>query len=216
MSIRINGHGNTSDGIVYGVSTVRWESARDLGGTADNNNAQDQYAVRARMVTSGRGSTQWAVYRAFLAFDTSAITSVPVSGTIHIRGYSSGTADIRVVKSTHHLPLVNGDMQRIYNWTSGVDNSGNVTYYDTAEVTTWSTSGFNTIVLSKQALIDIAEGDTLQCCLIEADYDLTDNEPSIDPTDIYSGCYFNDSTDSSKRPYVTIHPDNSTFFGTNF
>ena len=56
-------------------------------------------------------------------------------------------------------------------WSTGVDNSSNVTKYS-SEVETWSTSGFNDITLNSDALSDMASEDNFKLCLIEADHDL--------------------------------------------
>ena len=207
-------HSNSADGDITVANTTNWATSRDAtSGTADHNDTNNQYAVRARKVASGRG-TQWRVTRAFFAFDTSAITAAPVSGTLNIVGYSSGTADIRVVKSIQGNTLANADFNAIVGWTTG-DNSSNVRYYDTVETTTWSTSAYNSIILSQTALSDIASLDTFKLCLLEADYDLTDTEPGTG-VDIYNGCYFADDTSGSRDPYIEIHPDDAVFFGTNF
>ena len=111
-------------------------------------------------------------------------------------------------------PLSSTSNNELAGWGGG-DISGNVTYYDTEETTTWSTSGYNIIKLSQTALRRIAGDDILKLCLIEADYDLTDTEPGTG-VDIYNGCYFADDTSGSRDPYIEIHPDNTIFFGTNF
>ena len=214
MAITILSHSDSADGWITSQSTGSWALVRDAStGVADHNDHNQLYAIRSRKVASGRG-TQWRVSRAFFAFDTSAITDIPISGTLTIVGFSSGTADIRVAASTHNTTLANANFNAITGWTSG-DNAGNVRLYDTVETTTWSTSGRNNIILSQAALFDIAKLDTFKLCLIEADYDLRDIEPGTG-VDIYSGCYFADDTSGTRDPYITIHPDNSTFIGANF
>jgi hypothetical protein len=56
-------------------------------------------------------------------------------------------------------------------WSTGVDNSSNVTKYS-SEVETWSTSGFNDITLNSDALSDMASEDNFKLCLIQAENDL--------------------------------------------
>ena len=62
--------------------------------------------------------------------------------------------------------------------------------------------------------------DTFKVCLIEYDYDLTNNEPANGVT-VSSGCYFVDYTGTSRDPYVDYTAgvaitDNAIFFGANF
>ena len=153
-------------------------------------------------------------------FDTSGVTDTLESATINIRGYSFGadTADLWVVDSTHGTTLTDGDFDAITGWVSGADNSSNVTKYCDSEITTWSVSGYNSITLNAAALSDIVSQDNFTICLIEADYDLTNTEPS---SMVNSGVYFTDYTGTSFDPYLdytvaTAVTDNATFFGTNF
>ena len=214
-----NIYSGTNDGYVHTASTSSWAFARDATtGTADSNDSQLQYAVRARKVASGRG-TQWVVSRTFFEFDTSGISDAPSSANLQIFGRAAGnTADLFVVKSTQSTTLANTDFDAITGWVAGADNSSNVTKYS-SEITSWTTSGYNTIALNSTALSDIVSLSTFKVCLIEADYDLPNTEPSTG-TDVYSGTFFSDNSGTSNDPYldytVAVAADNSTFFGANF
>ena len=213
-------YSDASDGFIYTVSTSNWATVRDATtGTADDNDTRRNFAVRARKVSGGRG-TQWQVWRTFMYFNTTGVTDTLASATINIRGYQYGTADLWVVKSTQGTALDNTDFDAITGWSSGADNSSNVTKYCDSEVTTWSTSGYNSITLNAAALSDIVSLNEFCICLIEADYDLPNNEP-IPNVDVYSGVYFSDYTGTSFDPYIhytvaTAVTDNATFFGANF
>lgn len=216
MAATIYSSSTTADGWISSVHTSNWNLCRDSAtGTPDHNDQRNQYAVRAKKVASGRG-TQWGVNRAFFTFPVSRITQTPVSGTLHIKGFGSDTANISVVKSTHSSTLVSGDFNNIDGWTTG-SNLSNVTYYDKRAGVgiSWDDSGYNVIDLSHQALSDIATLSSFKLCLINNAYDLRDVEPNTSD-DFYSGCYFVDTTGTSSDPYITIHPDNSVFMGTNF
>ena len=213
MATTVSISADNADGWITAVNTTNWATSRDaITGTADHNDARQQYAIRVRKVASGRGN-QWRVSRAFFTFNTLRVTATPVSATLNIRGFGSATANISVVKSTHSVPLVATDFNNITGWTTG-NNDGNVTYYGPNTAITWSTA-LNTIQLNQTALSNIASLDSFKLCLLNYTYDLRDVEPTTGD-DLYSGCYFNDDTSSTSRPYITIHPDNTTFFGANF
>ena len=213
-------YSDASDGSIYTVSTSNWAAVRDATtGTAIDNDTRRNYAVRARAVSGGRGN-QWQVWRTFMYFNTTGVTETLASATINIRGYQYGTADLWVVKSSHGTTLSGADFDKITGWSSGADNSSNVTKYCDSEVTTWSTSGYNSIALNAAALSDIVSLNDFCICLIEADYDLPNNEPTPN-LDVYSGAYFSDHSGTSYDPYIhytvaTVSTDNATFFGTNF
>ena len=212
-------YSDTNDGYVNAVSTSNWAAVRDATtGTSDSNDTRSTFSVRSRKIASGRG-TQWQVWRTFFEFDTSGISATPSSASLKIYGSGSGAADLFVVKSTQSATLANTDFDAITGWVAGADNSSNVTKYS-AEVTSWSTSGYNTIALNSAALSDIVSLSTFKVCLIEADYDLPNNEPSTG-TDIYTGVWFSDYSGTSQDPYLDYTvavavTDNSTFFGANF
>ena len=216
MAFTIYGAGIATDGWITHSNTGNWSTSRDaITATADHNDQRQLSAIRARKVASGRG-TQWRVSRAFFTFGTVRYTQQPVSGTLHIKGHGSDTANISVVKSTHSSTLTGTDFNNIDGWTTG-SNLSNVTYYNTRSgvALSWNAADWNVIDLNQQALSDIATSSLLKLCLINNAYDLRDVEPSTG-VDVYSGCYFQDNAGTSSDPYITIHPDTSTFFGTNF
>jgi len=203
----------SGDGHVLKALTSNWAAVRDgTTGTANNTNNYNQYSVRVSKLASGRG-TQWQVWRAFFEFNTSAIKHRPSVAELNIYGLTSGTADLFVIKSEQSGTLANTDFDAITGWSAGADNSGNVTKYS-SEVTTWSTSGYNTIPLNSAALSDMVSLDTFKVCLIEADYDLTNTEPDTG-VNIYSGVYYADSG-TSTTPYIDLVKGAGVFFGCNF
>jgi hypothetical protein len=214
VAIIIENSNVTTDGTVSISSTSNWGLVRDaLSGTADHTSQRNQYSIRVRKVASGRG-TQWQVWRAFFAFNTNRVTQTPVSGTLHIKGFGSDTANIAVVKSTHSTTLTGTDFNNIDGWSSG-DNIGNVTFYGPSGATAWDDSGYNVIQLSQAALSDMASLSVFKLCLLNYTNDLRDVEPNTGD-DLYSGCYFYDASGTSHDPYITMHPDNAVFMGANF
>ena len=214
-------YSSTNDGFIYKTSSpgvASWADARDAtSGTATSNTQRTTDAIRALIVGAGRG-THYSVSRAFFEFDVSEITHLPKSTRVQIQGFGSSAADMRLVKSNQSATLANADFDAIEGWVAGAANHGAVTYYDGAEITTWSTSGYNTIILNQQALVDIAGSTTFKCCLIEADQDLRNVAPTA-PSGLtnQSGVYFADTTGTSADPKLLIEEqDNSIFFGTNF
>ena len=97
--------------------------------------------------------------------------------------------------------------------------SGVVTKYS-SEVTSWSTSGYNTISLNSSARSDMSSLDTFKICLIESSYDLPDSEPSLGVDDM-TGMRYEDYSGTSSDPYIdytaaVVVTDNAVFFGSNF
>ena len=206
---------STNDGVISFTTGISWTLARDASsGTAIlSTGGSAPFGIRSRKVSSGRG-TQYVVSRTFMQFSTSDISGAPASANLNIYGVHGTTANFFVVQSTQTSPLISADFDAITGWDHDADNSSNVTYYS-SEVTSWSTSGYNTIPLNATALKNMGTLSTLKMCLIEADYDLTDTEPSTG-TDVFSGVYFAEHVNSYERPYLEYTPVNATFFGANF
>ena len=110
-------------------------------------------------------------------------------------------------------------LDSITGWTSG-DNESNVTKYS-AEITSWSTSGYNDITLTADARADMVSLSEFKVCLIESVHDLRDVTPSTNDSN-WSGMYYSDQTGTSNDPYIdyvagtAAVADNATFFGANF
>ena len=160
----------------------------------------------------------YIVSRSFFFFDTSGIGSAPSVANLKICGYRRNGADMFVIRSLNAFEIDAVHFDAIVGWdNSGVDNEGNVTKYSD-EITSWSTTGYNTISLNAEARERINTEDLFEVCLIESVHDLRNVAPT-DPA-AWSGCYFTDQSGTSADPYLEVDPvtatDNSVFFGCNF
>ena len=218
-------YSSTNDGFIQkGLGS--WASQRSsASGIADNNNTINKQAVQS--FYSGRGGGTYGIYWAFFEFDTSGISEAPDSATLKIYGYSSSTADVIAVRSEHSATLANGDFDALYGASTELGNSdgsgggtlagvSGLTY--SSELTSWSTSGYNDIVLNATALSDMASLDTFKVCLMEHDHDYLDVEEAVIRA---VGFFWADYTSTSRDPYIdytaaTAATDNAIFFGTNF
>ena len=213
----------TTDGYVYKYVTDTWANVRDAG-TGSNSSSSAHYYHRCIRTfhTGGRGGDTYFVGRSFFAFNTSGISSAPSAATLKIYGYSNGDGDVIAVKATKpdlSTGIAVADFDAITGFTAGASMNGNVTDYS-AEVSTWSTSGYNDITLNSKALSDMASLSVFAVCLVEYDHDYLNSAPS--EADFDSGCWFADEELTGKDPYidytagVAAAADNATFFGANF
>ena len=215
----------TNDGrIMNGIGS--WASMRSgSSGSADNNNNQDLSAVQ--VFYSGRGGGSWGIVRAFFDFPTTHITIAPSSATFKLRGYVGSSADIIAVRSEHSATLANGDFDALYGASTALGNTdgsgagtlagvSGLTY--SAEISTWTTSGYNDIPLNATALADMASLDTFKICIMEYDYDYLDISTT---SAVNTGWYWADKG-SPLNPYIDYTAgtaavtDNAVFFGANF
>ena len=166
----------TVSGVIIGTSNPSFAGARDATtGTFDGSSARYADAIKYSKVVGARANT-YNINRYFIEFDTSGISVTPTDAELSLYGFTNGGADFFVVKADFSDgSITNGDFQSIVGWSTGVDNSSNVTKYS-SEVETWSTSGFNDITLNSTALSDMASGGKLKLCLIQADQDLANND----------------------------------------
>ena len=166
----------TVSGVIIGTSNPSFAGARDATtGTFDGSSARYADAIKYSKVVGARANT-YNINRYFIEFDTSGISVTPTDAELSLYGFTNGGADFFVVKADFSDgSITNGDFQSIVGWSTGVDNSSNVTKYS-SEVETWSTTGFNDITLNSTALSDMASGGKLKLCLIQADQDLANND----------------------------------------
>ena len=220
-------YSDTSDGYVARFNQSSWSNARaTTTGTSSNSvSTRYSYSVSAYKATGRGGGSSYTIIRSFFRFNTSGISSDVDSATFKVYGFSQSSGDLIAVKSNSDIAsLGTGDFASIEGWNTttdgsgGGDNESNVTKYS-AEISTWSTSGYNDITLNAQALADMRDDSALYICLINFDQDLKDIEP---PTFFRNGMYYADYTGTSRDPYIDFTlaavptTDNAVFFGTNF
>tara|TARA_R100001594_G_scaffold3221_2_gene12303 strand:+ start:9231 stop:9920 length:690 start_codon:yes stop_codon:yes gene_type:complete len=225
-------YANSSDGYVIRFNQSSWSDARDnASGTHVSSTIAAHYiGVSAYSSATRGGGTAWTIYRSFFSFDTSGITdSVDDGAVLKIYGYSNVSGDLIAVKATSDISsLGTADFNSIDGWvynttdgSGGGSNDGNVTKYS-AEKTTWTTSGYNSITLNAQARTDMQNNDILYIALVNYDYDVLDVDPS-GASDTRNGLYYQNSSGTSRDPYidydttaVATTADNAIFFGANF
>ena len=219
-------YAHTNDGYVGRFNQSSWSDARaNTAGTHVSSTATRYVAGVGGYKTGARGGGSiYTIFRSFFFFDTSGISTDVDSATFKVFGYSQTSGDLIAVKSNSDIEtLGTADFGSIVGWNTttdgsgGGDNESNVTKYS-AEISTWSTSGYNDITLNAQALADMRDDDKVYICLINFDHDLKD----IEFTGFNrNGLHYTNYTGTSRDPYIDYElaptaTDNSIFFGTNF
>ena len=199
-------YADATDGYVYKSATggPSWASVRDAtsGTGASSTTTARPFGIRVDAAT-GRGGL-YAVERSFFAFDISSISTEVASATINLRGYSNGTGDVICVKATAPdltSNLVVGDFDAIDGFSAGASMAGNATDYS-AEVATWSTSGYNTITLTADALSDMEDDSILKVCVVNYDYDYLNVDLGFSGGNHRNGVYYADRSGTSFDPYI--------------
>ena len=219
-------YAHTNDGYVRRTNQSSWSNARatTTGTYANSTGSFSGFGVAASKTTARGGGSTYNIYRSFFFFDTSGISTDVDSATFKVFGYSQTSGDLIAVKSNSDIEtLGTADFGSIVGWNTttdgsgGGDNESNVTKYS-AEISTWSNSGYNDITLNAQALADMRDDDKVYICLINFDHDLKD----IEFTGFNrNGLHYTNYTGTSRDPYIDYElaptaTDNSIFFGTNF
>ena len=226
-----NIYSHTGDGWAMTAEEGSWVNARRSSGAAyDNNNTRDSVCVMVYRDAAKGGGSLAVTRRAFMSFDTSGISVAPSEATLKIRGYSTNTSDIIVVKSTAATTIVAGsfdDFTGIGTELGNTDGSGAGTlagvsgFTYSAEIATWDLFNHNDIELNSTALDDMASLDTFKICIMDYDYDYLDVDPGHG-TFVRVGWYWADNTGTSNDPYIDYTADvvavthNAPFFGANF
>jgi len=169
------------------VASGAWATNRSAGTAQSVNSTSDQGQIQVQNV-SARGAEVAQIGRAFFSFDTSGISVAPETAILKIYGRSSSPsdADVIAVRSTQGTNLTTADMDALHGASTALaasDGNGagtlagvsGLTY--SAEIASWSTTGYNNITLNATALADMASLDTFQVALIEYDMDYLDVAP---------------------------------------
>tara|TARA_Y100000593_G_C4242582_1_gene302946 strand:- start:83 stop:754 length:672 start_codon:yes stop_codon:yes gene_type:complete len=212
----------------YAVAfNANWVTLKNLttGTAANASTGFSNTAIQGSKVTLRGGSFTYVIFRSFFEFDTSSITETPTAATLNISGRVNNSGDFFVIASNQGGTLGTGDYDAMV--LSGVPGSNDglgggdieslVTKYS-AEVTTWSTSGNNSITLNSNALSQIASASTFKIMCMESTHDMRD----IIPTGLNrAGMIYANQAGTSSDPYLDVTEavtvtDNATFFGCNF
>ena len=225
-------YSSSGDGWAQGAQESTFASGRMHSGAAsDNNNVRDTYTVIVESLSGKGGGETHFTRRAFFFFNTSGISIAPSEATLKIKGYNRNNSDVIAVKSTAADPVVNGSYNDFptdaVTALGNSDGSGAGTFAGvsgltySAELSTWSTSGYNDIELNSTALSDMASLDTFKVCVMDYDYDYLDIAPSIG-TLVGVGNYWQNSGGTGNDPYIDYTEGvasvahNATFFGASF
>ena len=199
------------DRIAY-KNSATWAGARDAtGGLSLTLNAFIGAAVSGRYDSA---TSLYTVARTNIVFDVSSISSKPFSAYLMIKGYANADSDMRLVRGVHGGSY-SFSLPGIVGWSNGVDNTSNVTIWDTGEISTWNIGAYNSIQLNDAGLDALVSLSEIDLALIDNDFDLTNNTPtSITST----GMFFNESSGLTADPKLVIEmsPPNSTLMGANF
>ncbi len=171
-----------------------WAAARNASTaeTISTTLAKSNSAVKAAANSDG---SQYDCYRYFAAFDTSDISVKPDSAKLKLFGFTYGDANIVVIKV--NAGATGGASA---DYVAGDFDQTSSTAYS-AEVTSWSTSGYNEITLNDAALSDMASLDDFKVAVIDHDHDFSNAAPANSET-VRTGFYFQNETGTSKDPFI--------------
>ena len=166
--------GVKDDGVVFKSNAASFADARDAtsGTTSMNSQRSPLFVGAARMAGRG-GRITYTVYRSFMVFDTSSITSTVASAELSIRGYDSNDGSIIAVKSTAFggdggTALAAGDFDAITGWSAGSSLAGSATVYGAQILTSsWSLSGYNDFTATSDLLSDMKNNDVVIICFMD-------------------------------------------------
>lgn len=194
-------------GVVSNVKTFKsivWGSdiRNDPTGTSAityTTNGTNNNAIRAGIL-SGRGDQTGYCGRTLLFFDVSSILGTITAATLNVLGTGTSVdADTIAILAT----AWGGDGSTTTLTTTDYGEIDFSTNYS-GQLTTWSTSGYNSYTLNSSAISAMNTDGYLNCAVIEYLYDYIGTSPSVD-TLVNAGIEFLDSTSPIKLE-ITYSP----------
>jgi len=183
---------------IIAVSNTDWDDAVTATSGTVQSASSNNFAVRAGAIT-GRGGTEYRVWRSFAYFDLSTITTTITAATVKVHGAGS---------------VNNGGTMKMYESTAFNDNGTALAGTDFDEVTstlysaasfnelTWNKSGLNSFALNAVAITDANLNDYLNVCF-RNNLDVDEEEPEDDN---YLGINFFSS--GTNRIQIVVEHDN--------
>lgn len=177
----------TTDGYVIRQGTSDWAATRGhTDGTGSN--AAGNYDTTTN--SADWIGSYYQIERGFFMFNTSAIddNATVTSASLFIYGYSNGGINVCAQMGTQGDTITIADYDAFtgseYGHTSG-----------------WTTLGYNEIYFNAQGKSDINVTGITYICTREYDHDYLNAAPG---TTYRGGCYFADSTGTTRDPYLNI------------
>ena len=168
-------YADASDGYRGKTNQSTWANARDATSATGGSTVSTQstvFTAVSKGIDRG-GSITYTVYRSFMFFDTSGITSTVASATLSIRGAYANDGSVIAVKSTAFggdggTALSNGDFDAISGWSAGSSLAGSATVYGSQILTSsWNISGYNNFTATSDLLTDMENNNVVIICFMD-------------------------------------------------
>jgi hypothetical protein len=168
-------YASTDDGYVGAINQSSWANARDAtsGGSKSTVGTTSTVFTAVSKGLSRGGAITYTVYRTFMYFDTSSITSTVASATLSVRGLFANDGSVIAVKSDAFggdggTALANADFNNIVGYSAGSSLAGSATIYGSQILTTsWSTSGYNNFTATSDLLTDMKNNNVVIICFMD-------------------------------------------------
>ena len=202
-------YSNTDDGQIFVNNGSSWADARDATSGTVTATASGSSSFTSARRSTGRSGLVYGVYRSFMYFDTSSITSSVASATIKIYGFSGNDGSVIAVKSTAFggdggTALASTDFNNISGFSTGSSLDGNATVYVPQILTTnWSTTAYNSMTGTSDLKTDMQNNDVVIICFMDYTNDYLNSALTSDLTLNIGGQYteFGGSS-TTKDPYI--------------
>jgi len=190
---------NTNGRGIISVSNSDWDDAINATSGSVQSSTSNNFAIRGGAVT-GRGGTEYRVWRSFAYFDLSSITTTITAATVKVQGSGSvnngGTAQMYASTAfgNNGTALASTDF----------DNVSSTLYSNTSfGELTWNKSGQNSFVVNATGISAMNTNGILNVCF-RNDNDVDEEEPT---SDHYLGINFGTSSQSFRIQVVITHND---------
>lgn len=204
--------GTSNDGQLINIGQSSWANARDATSSSHINTTYTSSSSFTQVHKfSGRGGgNSYGVYRSFIVFDTSGITSTVASATLSIYGVSQNDGSIIAVKSNAFggdggTTLAKADFNAIVGWSAGSSLAGSATTYGSnvfkPPSDTWSTSGYNDFTATSDLLTDMQNDNVVIICFMNYTNDYLNSELTVNAF-LDTGGYYANYTGTSRDPKI--------------
>ena len=204
--------GTSDDGQLINIGQSSWANARDAtsSGHISTTGSSSSAFTQVHRFSGRGGGYAYGVYRSFVVFDTSGITSTVASATLSIYGVSQNDGSVIAVKSTAFggdggTALAKADFNAIVGWSAGSSLAGSATTYGSnvfkPPSDTWSTSGYNDFTATSDLLADMENNDVVIICFMNYINDYLNSALTVNAF-LDTGGYYAEYTGNFRDPKI--------------
>jgi hypothetical protein len=195
-------------------ATTGWANVRAAtsGSHADDSSAQLQDSGHGVVGIVGYGGTDWNIVRAFILFDTSAITDTDTVSATTLSLYGTAKGDTMDDDANAYMSVTaSNPSSNTALATADIDNVSDTEFATGIDIDSFSTAGYNDYAFNASGIAAVSLTGVSKFAWREG-HDIVNDQPASSSGFNFARAYSADQTGTSTDPkLVVVHTGGATF-----